>query len=325
MNGTLTTLGEWHGEATSVSAVEAAIADLRRQESKAAVRTAVLTLVAVVEQGDCEAARDLVLELGMRHPSHAVLLVTGDATGAPAINADVRVHLLEGEEQRALCFEDVVLSVQGPAVDHIDSIIEPFVLPDLPCVAWFPYRLPNLSDSALGAADRVILDSRLLDDPRHYADVAALARHFPLADLSWVRLEPWRELLAGLFEGATFRPFVHQVRSVTVKGKPGPRRLLAGWLASRLGLNRSQVHLEDAAHVTMEVHAEVDGHGGHFVVSRPTDERIIEATAAIDGGPSHSRTLRMRDRSPARVLGQALARLHHDDVYDEALAAAVDL
>src|SRR4051794_15282318 len=208
VSGTVTTLGEWHGEGISVGAVEAAIAELRRKESRAAVRTTVLTLVAVVGDGDCDAVRDLVLELGMRHPSHAVLLVTGDPNEEARIDADVRVHLLE-QGERALCFEDIVLDVCGPAVAHVDSIVEPFVLPDLPCVAWYPYRLPTLSESALGAADRVVLDSRMLEDTRHCADLAALSRRFPLADLSWVRLEPWRELLGGLFEGATYRPFVH--------------------------------------------------------------------------------------------------------------------
>ena len=108
-------------------------------------------------------------------------------------------------------------------------------------------------------------------------------------------------------------------------GKAGPRHLLAGWVASRLELPRSRVHLTDARHVTMEVKAEHEGRRGTFAVRRPSDERMVEASVAIEDGPSHRRTMRLRPRSPARVLGQALTHQARDHVYEGALAAALEL
>jgi glucose-6-phosphate dehydrogenase assembly protein OpcA len=318
------TLGTWQAEATSVEAVERAVAGLRRQEERAAVRTAVLTLVVLVDRATCAETQAVVLEMAGRHPSHALLLVSGDRDAAPRIDADVRVHLLERGE-RAVCFEDVVLQVAGPAVDHLDSIVEAFTLPDLPVVVWFPGRLPSLSDPLLASADRVVADSKVTGGAAVFPDLLMLSRRFPVTDLSWVRLAPWRELLGGLFEGAEFRPFLDRVRAVRVAGKAGPRHLLAGWLASCLGLDRSRFHLEESTHATIEVHAGDGGRQARFVVARPHDDPIIEAAARVDGGPSHARTLRLRDRSPARVLGQALGHMGHDPVYESALAAAVDL
>src|SRR5439155_4171784 len=156
-------------------------------------------------------------------------------------------------------------------------------------------------------------------------DMLTLTHRFPVTDLSWVRLTPWRELLAGLFEGTNFRPFLDDVRSASVAGKAGPRHLLGGWLSSRLALRRAQVHLADARHVTIEIKAEHEGRHGQFVVSRPSDDRMVEASVTVEGGPSHRRTLRLRPRSRARVLGEALCLQGRDHVYEQALAAAIDL
>jgi hypothetical protein len=113
------------------------------------------------------------------------------------------------------------------------------------------------------------------------------------------------------------------VRTARVEGDDGPRRMMGGWLAARLGLAADAVELEAAEHVSVEIEAEVDGRRGRFSVRRTGDERMIDAYAEIDGGPSHDRSLRLRERSAARVLGEALSRTGHDRVWEEALAAAI--
>lgn len=320
------TLGTWQAEATTVGDVERAIAGLRRREERAAVRTAVLTLVVDVVAGEasCERCLAMVVDMASRHPAHAIVLLGGDPDAPGRLDAVVRVHTIE-RDGRAVCFEDVVLRVAGPGVRHLDSVVEPLMLPDVPVVAWFPDGIPSLGERLLRAADRVVIDTKPLgaSAPSRFGDVAALAAQCAVTDLSWVRLTPWRELLAGLFEGTAFRPFARGVRRATVAGKPAPRRLLAGWLASRLDLAPASIEIVDAPHVTIELDARgPGGRPGRFVVSRPSDERLIEALVAIEDGPSHRRTLRMRDRSDARVLGEALARAGRDHVYEGALAAA---
>jgi glucose-6-phosphate dehydrogenase assembly protein OpcA len=318
-------LGTWAEENTSVGAVEEAVGNLRRKGVRGAVRTAVLTLVALVDGDQSESAFvvDTVREMSARHPTHAIVITTDP--GAPrGLDAEVQLHAVD-REGSSVCFEDVLLHVRGPAAGHLDSVVEPFTLPDLPCVVWLPTRLPTLDERILGAADRVIVDSRFLGETSVFGDLVAVSRRLPVTDLSWVRLTPWRELLAGLFEGGEFRPFVHGVRSVTVVGKTGPRHLLGGWLVSRLGLKPAAVHFEEGEHVSMDVVAEHDGRTARFSVERRSDEREVHASAEIAGGPSHRRTLRLRDRSAARVLGLALARMGHDPVWEQAVAAAVEV
>lgn len=326
MNGMsdTTTIGTWEEDGTTLDAVEHAIADLRRRETRAAVRMAVLTLVVLVERHECTAALDTIREMARTHPSHAIAIVAGDARSRPHLRAEVRVHTIERDE-RAFCFEDVTLEVDGPAVAHLDSIVGPLALPDLPVAVWIPGRAPALGEPLLAAADRVVVDAKRIGDAAAFPDLLALARRFPVVDLSWVRLEPWRDLLAGLFEGDPFRPFVHGIDAVAVEGKEGPRHLMAGWLLSRLGLPARAATLRAAEHVSIELTGTHDGRRGRFAVRRTHGTREIDASAAIEGGPSYERTLRLRERSDARVLAHALARLGHDTVWEAAVASAVDL
>jgi glucose-6-phosphate dehydrogenase assembly protein OpcA len=329
MTSTLTTLGSWEAEHVTVAQVEEALSELRRGEVRAAVRTSVLTLVVVVDsRADGDDALEVVRRMSARHPSRTLVIVTPPgAGGAPGIDASAAVQLASiGERQ--VCFEDVVLEVRGSARHHLDSIIEPFTLPDLPVAVWLPKRLPALGDPLLTTADRVIVDTRAVSaepDPAVFERVAALSHRLPVTDLSWVRLAPWRSLLAGQFEGAAYRPFLADVHRAEVVGHYGPRQLLGGWLLERLGLRRSQVHLAEAPHVSVRIEAAADGRSGRFQVVRPTDAREIIAEVDIDGGPTITQVLRMRDRWPERALADALTRMGHDEIYEVALAGAMEL
>ncbi|HET7653435.1 MAG TPA: glucose-6-phosphate dehydrogenase assembly protein OpcA [Acidimicrobiales bacterium] len=322
----ITTLASWEAESTSIPEIEAALADVRRAEIRAAVRTAVLTLVVVADAGDCAMFLETIREMAITHPAHAIVLVVGDDTGESRTDATVEVHALE-REGASVCVEDLVLHVRGPMVHHLDSVVEPFTLADLPVAVWLPGMLTPLSDPLLGAADRIVVDSKELGDAGGLPDISELLRRFPVVDLSWVRLQPWREITAGLFEGDVFRPFVHGVRSATVWGKQGPRLLLGGWLASRLGLEPSAVSLVEDRHASIRLDCvdEASGHHGVFRVERQSTERLITTTVEVDGMEPQVRTLRLRDRSPGRVLGTALSHLGHDRVYEQAVAAALTL
>jgi glucose-6-phosphate dehydrogenase assembly protein OpcA len=225
-----------------------------------------------------------------------------------------------------VCFEQIGLRVRGPARWHLDSVIEPLTLPELPVAVWLPNHLPALGDPLLEAADRVIVDTRAVGDRADaLVQVGRLLRRLPLTDLSWVRLAPWRSLLAGLFEGPVSAPFLDHVTRIEVAGHFGPRHLLAGWLMVTLGLPRAQVHIEEATHVSIVISAEQRGRRARFAVIRPGDERVIQASVDIDGGPTLEQALRMRERWPSRSLADALVRMGHDPVYERALRGALEL
>jgi len=325
----ITTLGSWEGENVTLGRVETELSNLRRHEERAAVRTSVLTLVAVVRsEAEADVARTIIHDLGARHPSRTLVLVAGESESGPdnAIDAAVWVYALERDE-RAVCFEEVVLRVHGKGRFHLDSVVEPFALPDVPLVVWLPAGLPSAGDPLMAAANRVVVDSRAVAEAG--GDVltrsATLARRLPVADLSWMRLALWRGVLAGLFQGAVYRPFLDGVDRVEVAGNRGPRSLLGGWLLRRLGLPPSQVHLSSAEHVSVVIHATSGGRRGTFSVVRPGPERWIHSCVDIEGGPQLEQTIRMRQQWPSLALASALTRVGHDDVYEEALAGARDL
>jgi len=189
---TMTTLGSWEAENVTVGQVEAALTDLRRHEQRAAVRTSVLTLVAVVRsEAEADVARTIIGDLGARHPSRTIVIVASEDDPGPenVIDAAVWVHALE-REGRAVCFEEVVLKVRGKTRHHLDSVVEPFALPDVPLLVWLPAGLPAPGDPLMASANRVVVDSRAVAEAG--GDVlsrsATLAIRRPGADLSWMRL-----------------------------------------------------------------------------------------------------------------------------------------
>jgi glucose-6-phosphate dehydrogenase assembly protein OpcA len=324
----VTTIGSWESDDVTVAQVEAALSDLRRHEQRAAVRTSVLTLVAVVtSDAEADAARGIIDELGGRHPSRALVIVAVDQPDAPnGTDAAVWVRALE-REGRAVCFEQMLLRVRGKARHHLDSIVEPFALPDVPMVVWLPAGLPSPGDPLMQAANRVVVDSRAVAEAG--GDVLTrsltLARRLPVADLSWMRLEQWRSMLAGLFEGALNRSFLQAVDRVEVCGNHGPRYLLGGWLLRRLELPPSRVELRPAEHVSVVIHAVSGGRRGRFRVARDGAEREIRSCVDIEGGPQLEQTVRMRQQWPSLALASALTRVGHDEIYEEALAGAREL
>ena len=323
-----TTLGTWQADSVTVAQVEAALSDLRRHEERAAVRTSVLTLVVVAkDQAEADQTLDVVRHLGARHPSRTLVLVPedDDDESRPRLDASAAVRLLE-RDSRAVCVEEVVLEVRGRARHHLNSLVEPFALPDLPVAVWLPSRLPGPGDPLLEAADRVIVDTRVVGSQADaLSKLASLSRRCAVTDLSWSRLKPWRQLLASLFEGRVYRPFLDGVQHIEVEGRPGPRQLLAGWLMSRLGLPRAKVHLADSEHASIKLACSHEGRTGRFEVERKGDERVIDAVVHIEGGPSYEQKVQFGEDWPSRSLADALTRMGHDEVYEEALQAAVGL
>jgi glucose-6-phosphate dehydrogenase assembly protein OpcA len=322
-----TTIGTWQADSVTAGQVENALSELRRHEERAATRTNVLTLVIVVGS-DQEAIEtlDVVRHLGARHPSRTLVLVLDDDDEHEArLDAAVAVCAIE-REGRAVAVEEVTLEVRGRARHHLDSLVLPFTLADLPVAVWLPRNVPGRGDPLLEAAHRVIVDTRVVG---YRADalsrLSALTHKVAVTDLSWWRLKPWRNLLGSLFEGRVYRPFLRDVHSLEVMGHAGPRHLMAGWLMSRLDLPRQMVHLGDADHLSVKLVATYDGRRGQFEVTRKGEERVIDASVEIEAGPSFQQKLQIGEDWPSRSLADALAHMGHNQTYEAALHAALGL
>jgi hypothetical protein len=220
-------------------------------------------------------------------------------------------------------FEEVDLVVKGEAAAHLDTVVEPFTLADLPIVVWYPGAVPPPSERLLGVANAVLVDTKEAGIGLILADLRELARRRHVVDLSWTRLRPWRELLAGMFEVPACRAFLSDVQSVEVLGKSGPRTLLGGWLSAQLGLGADKVTLGDARHVRVTLHARNGDDEGTFEVGRMEGQRAVSASASTGSGPSHRQLLPLPEGSLAWSLGQALTHLGPDRVWEKAIATAV--
>lgn len=316
---TTTELCSWEAAGTTVSAILDALDGLRRSSERTATRTAVVNLVIIAADDDeRERARWALHSLGGPSPGRT-LLITPDPTAPPGCHAKVTLHGTEAAGHQVWS-EDVQLWVGAGAATHLDSLVEPLTFADLPVVVWWVGDVPSPRDRLVTAASAVLIDTK--EAPESLAAAVEVVRAKPVLDLSWLRLTPWRELLAGLFDGPDWRPFADGVVSAEVAGKAGPRQLLGGWLQSRLGLASERVHLSDARHVSIRIATEAGGRRARFAVERAGSERLLRAHAAVEGGPSASEVLGLPDVTLPWSLGEALTHLQRDPVYDDALRAA---
>jgi glucose-6-phosphate dehydrogenase assembly protein OpcA len=272
-----------------------------------------------------------VRSLGAQHPCRAVFL-RPEPDSTPAIDATACLWRAapKGGEGHPVLFEEVRMRVGGQAASHLASIVGPFVLADLPVVMWFPGSLPDPADPLLRLASAVVVDTRgvgpsPLDIAHSYRTLLELANHRPVVDLSWVRLQPWRELLAGLFEPARNRGFLQGVSRASVRGKPGPRHMLGGWLMAQLDLRARELVLTDAKHVDITLEAECEDERGRFEVSRDSGSRAVWAKASLSSGVSHSQALPLPDSSLTSALASAVSNLRADRVWERGVAAAAAL
>src|SRR3984957_110974 len=128
------------------------------------------------------------------HPSRVIVVTTGDADATDArLDAQLRVGGDTGAS------EIVVLRLSGPLAGHQSSVVIPFLLPDIPVVAWWPDLAPAVpAQDPLGQlAIRRITDATNGADP-----LACIKSRLPGytpgdTDLAWSRITYWRGLLTS--------------------------------------------------------------------------------------------------------------------------------
>ncbi len=315
----------WDAEGVLLTDVASALADLRHQSiGRTPIRTAVMTLVAVIP-GDEQAysASRALRALGRHHPARIVLL-RPDPDRVASLDGRAALYATEADGHH-LYFEEVTLMVGGQAANHLDSVVEPFTLADLPVPVWYASDIPDPSDPLLSVGTAVIVDSRDAADTVHLRSLLELARRRTVVDLSWIRLRPWRELLADLFSPPARRVWLQSVERVEVTGKVGPRQLLGGWLVSQLRLLPDQVALVDAQHVEIRLVCRRNGQTATFEVVRGRPRRTVEARAEVPGETASmaaGAAIPLAENPLATSLAEGLTHLEPDVIWERALSAA---
>jgi glucose-6-phosphate dehydrogenase assembly protein OpcA len=255
----------WSADGTSVREVESHLAGLWTggpangestviEKGLPHARASVLNLIVPVPD---EAAALRVVQtlggLGYRHPSRALVLVALPDASGRTLDASVSAHCHTANGDRAdqVCYEEVVLTVRGEAAEHLDGIVAPLLIHDLPTHVWWPGDPPfadPIFDQLVEVADRVIIDSGDFDDLLlGLRRLATLRRRSGIGDLSWRRLAWWQELTAQFFDAPRFRRYLPNLNRIRLRYAAGPdagggslaqAMLYAGWIASRLGWRR---------------------------------------------------------------------------------------
>ncbi|MGI8758883.1 MAG: glucose-6-phosphate dehydrogenase assembly protein OpcA [Acidimicrobiales bacterium] len=312
----LITVGTWREEVTSMGPVLGALDGLRRRDRRGAVRASFLTLMAVGGASvELDEVFDIVHRLGVVQPSRVIVVrVVGGEDHR--LSARVGVHLLARGDQ-CLGIDDIALEVAGPVTSHLDSVVEPLTLPDLPVVVWCRERLPPPHSPLIGVADHMIVDSTRAGGRSRLPAVSRLSRRVPLTDFAWLRLAPLRRRLAAALRRPGAGDVLGEATAAIVAGPDPERALLAGWLGDRL----------PAATVTDDGETELPSvvlSGADFRLQVETTEAAVTATLERHG---HQQWCSRATSAPATtegLLAEALLHLRPDPVFLGALAAAAE-
>lgn len=228
-------------------------------------RTSVLNLiVTVVDDRAAERVVRTLMDLGVRHPSRAIILVPERGSGERPIDARISTHChnVPGGGER-VCYEEVVLTVRGDAAAHLSGVVAPLLIHDLPTSVWWPGDPPfadPVFDQLVELADHLIVDSSdFADLHRGLRRLATVRRRSGVGDLVWERLRWWHELTAQFFDAPRFRRYLPNLSRLHLRYAVSPAEsrgrvdndvapgvaapmaqplLYAGWIATRLGWRR---------------------------------------------------------------------------------------
>lgn len=345
----------WSAQDTTPSAIEEALRQLlseRHAEHAGYTPARVLNLVCIVDRAWSGEIANRLRSVGDSHASRTIVCsVEPGRTGIDAI-ATIASDREPGPGEFALTRETVVVSIGPSHLAHLDTIVDPLVVTDIPTVVWAPHGHTEAIEALRRLAQVVLLDS--IDDPEvgEALDRArSLADSMHVVDMAWLRTVPWRERLAATFDPEPLRPQLGMISSVEVRHQAdsvASALLLLGWLASRLGWQCSPLlpsgeRLSGSAHarrqdvsltlapahdmqvrglqgLTLETasgrHLSLDRGPGGLRAHYRNDRKAVERTWTVLGA----------SRGEGGILGNAIrAALARDRIYLPALQAATGM
>ena len=250
-------------------------------------------IVYIADESGFHGAKRLVDEISPRLPARVLVLKTdrSAATTRPRAWIEANWHKVGGGG-RQIGSEELTIEGNGGAVDDLAPVVRALLVPDVPTAAlWWgpsPDAGSALDVELLSAADRIIVGGDGEDDlgnlGRLFGDVSRF-RAQPIA-LAWLRLGPWRQLLASLFDPPAPIEDVRSVERVEIVCPPeraGAALLFLGWLASRLGWSRG--HRVEAGRYTFNRSG--DEVGAEITLQRDAADPIA-AIALYTGGGEYS-------------------------------------
>jgi glucose-6-phosphate dehydrogenase assembly protein OpcA len=349
------------------------------------MRANTLNLIAVAnDMREVNLIQETIAGLHDFLPSRTIILSThdgydpaGDVTGP---RYDVRVELKEqirekdkDQEEANLRFEVITIGADRRETGHLASLVMPLLAADLPDFLWWPggdFASNSLFEDLLPVVDRLIVDTahlgREIQSIASIRSVIAEESSAPIVgDFTWLRLEPWRQLIAQFFDSPDVQRSLSTIDQVTIHyaetrddGSSGlaAALLTAGWLGSRLeweaidpldrqkrgGLWAPLRTIGDDRGRDIELHLVPDtspharfslrrvkivatGDDPGVFMVERTDTDDIITTSETSENPAVSRMVYSQRPDSGDMIGQELQRFGSDEFYEDAVRWAVKL
>lgn len=287
---------------TSTTAVNKKLDELREQAGVVTMGRVGTLIVKCDSQTLLEESIEAANAASHEHPSRVLAVTAVDAESADVrLDAQVRVGGDAGAG------EVVALRLTGQLAGHADSVVIPFLLPDIPVVVWWPDIGPAVpAQDPLGKlAIRRITDATNADDP-----LSAIKGRLPGytagdTDLAWARITYWRALLASAVDQKPHEP----IQSALVSGLRTEPALdiMAGWLANCID--------GPVRRVVGELKVELERESETITLSRPQEG----ATATLSRTGRPDALVPLARRETRECLAEDMRRLDPDETYHAAL------
>jgi glucose-6-phosphate dehydrogenase assembly protein OpcA len=272
----------WRSRAHSIQEIEQELARIWAQpdlsvdidadgvsDRYVAARTSVMNLVVIARRPEIgEHCAATIQKLTGRHPSRTMIVSSADPDGPSWLDAQIQAHcVLPREDAPEICAETIYLTAGGEGGRHIDAIVAPLLIHDLPVTIWWPDEPPFGTEPAndmFAMADRLVVDGSSWhgDGLAQLRQLAALQERLPISisDFALIRQSRWREAIASIFDIPEFLPYLRHLKRIAITY--GVRDEMAGemtnivkpvyhaaWLGSRLGMRVARPLAPIAIHV----------------------------------------------------------------------------
>jgi glucose-6-phosphate dehydrogenase assembly protein OpcA len=227
----------WRSRAKSIEGIEQEIAriwaeprlhqdaDGHEVERHVAARTSVMNLVVIARRPEVgERCAATIQDLTGRHPSRTLIVSPADPDGPSWLDAQIQAHcVLPREGAPETCAETIYLTCGGEGGRHLDAIVAPLLIHDLPVAVWWPDEIPFGTPAAndlLAMSDRLVVDGSTWKGTGlpQIRQLAALQERQPIAisDFALIRQSRWREAIASIFDIPDFLPYLRHLRRISV-------------------------------------------------------------------------------------------------------------
>lgn len=342
-----------------VAAIERDLAALWRQaaqDQRAVTRACLWNLVFHAEgEENFWRIKKLIDAFSPRLPARVLVLRPEPrGEGAPELEAwiSANCHIAPGGG-KLLCSEEVTITGRGSGAEHFPGVVRALLVPDVPVAFYWSGPPPTdlrLVRPLIAGVQRLLVDTGDLERPeqlKHLAQLGAGVASTDLADLGWLRLSPYRFLIASLFDAPTGADPLVTARRVTIGVTPtgaASGELLLGWMSSRLlwgkphrlpeRAHRSWIVPRMGGEVLLEVREEEGEAGRDGILSVEIEsavgglfslKRLSEDYIEVSSPGRPKRAMPASNFKDEELLVASLGVRGHDPLFAEALARAGEI